>query len=71
MASIFENLAQESIISEGLAGRLKKAVGFRNISVHEYQRIDWNIVFSIADKNINDFREYIDMILAYIETKNE
>jgi len=57
MGEIFPALAEEGYISLDLADRLRKAVGFRNISVHEYQKINWNIVYSIIDSNLDDFIE--------------
>ncbi|MCF6334287.1 MAG: DUF86 domain-containing protein, partial [Spirochaetales bacterium] len=47
MGEVFTELALGGFISETLALKLRKAVGFRNISVHEYQSIDWEIVFAI------------------------
>ena len=45
MASSFTALAENRIIDQILSERLSKAVGFRNIAVHEYNKIDWNIVY--------------------------
>ncbi len=59
MGEIFPALASADYISEDLALRLRMAVGFRNISVHEYQRVDWEIVFSIINKNLNDFKDFM------------
>ena len=59
MGEIFPELAKDGFIPDSLAIRLKKAVGFRNISVHEYQKIDWEIVFSIIHKNLDDFKEFM------------
>ncbi|MDZ7750662.1 MAG: DUF86 domain-containing protein [Gammaproteobacteria bacterium] len=54
----FERLAQAEIISEELAINLRKAVGFRNIMVHSYQDIDWNIVFSLCRDRLDDFKAF-------------
>jgi uncharacterized protein YutE (UPF0331/DUF86 family) len=58
MAEAFDRLQQLNFISEELAIRMKKAVGFRNIAVHAYQEIDWEIVFSIITKRLTDFVEF-------------
>ena len=58
MAGVFIRLGKEEIIGQPLAGRLAKAVGFRNIAVHEYEQINWNIVYSIITKNLEDFRTF-------------
>jgi uncharacterized protein YutE (UPF0331/DUF86 family) len=43
MAESFDCLHQAGILSPGLLNRMKKSVGFRNIAVHDYFAIDWNI----------------------------
>lgn len=48
--------------SANLATNLRKAVGFRNIAVHNYEKIDWCIVHSIAKKRIEDFREFARVV---------
>jgi uncharacterized protein YutE (UPF0331/DUF86 family) len=58
MGETFERLAQAGVIQAGLALRMKKAVGFRNIAVHAYDAIDWNIVFAIVTGHLEDFREF-------------
>ncbi len=37
---------------------MKKALGFRNIAVHAYQEISWEMVYSIITRNLSDFVEY-------------
>ncbi len=59
MGEVFPSLANAGVIPEDLSIRLRRAVGFRNISVHEYQSIDWEIVFSIIDKNLGDFKDFM------------
>ena len=48
MAAAFEALHALHVLSPDLANSMKKAVGFRNILVHNYQEIDWGIVFNIC-----------------------
>ena len=58
MSQAFDALAAIKIISPELAVRMKKAVGFRNIAVHSYQAIDWEIVYSICHQNLDDFKRF-------------
>jgi uncharacterized protein YutE (UPF0331/DUF86 family) len=58
MSDAFDVLAQEGVISTALAERLKQAVGFRNIAVHQYKKIDWAIVHGIARSGLGDFAEF-------------
>jgi uncharacterized protein YutE (UPF0331/DUF86 family) len=52
MGQTFDILASAGMIDKSLANRLKKAVGFRNIAVHNYENINWSIVHSIALKHL-------------------
>ena len=67
MGAGFESLAKSGTLSAELADRMRKAVGFRNISVHAYQEIDWQIVFSIITTRMDDFKEFSRSIQVAIE----
>jgi len=58
MAESFEVLAQKNFIERSMADRLKKATGFRNLAVHEYDKINWIIVFKILENQLDDFRKF-------------
>jgi uncharacterized protein YutE (UPF0331/DUF86 family) len=62
MGQTFDLLAQEGILNKELASSLKKAVGFRNIAVHNYESINWEIVHSIAKYHLADFSEFAKMV---------
>ena len=67
MAGTFDTLERQGIVSRALAERMRRAVGFRNISVHAYQTLDWGIVHSIATTRLGDFVEFgraIEGVLA-------
>ncbi|QKS30954.1 MAG: DUF86 domain-containing protein [Candidatus Accumulibacter similis] len=63
MGQSFEALASLGLISPLLAIRMKKAVGFRKIAIHNYDAIDWHIVHSICQRNLNDFRDFAACIV--------
>ena len=67
MAGTFDALERQGVLSRDLTERMRRAVGFRNISVHAYQTLDWEIVYSIATERLGDFVEYglaIEAVLA-------
>ncbi|MGJ0485849.1 MAG: type VII toxin-antitoxin system HepT family RNase toxin [Methylomicrobium sp.] len=64
LGKTFDSLAEGRVIPEELAIRLKKAVGFRNIAVHNYEAIDWNIVHAIASRHLEDFTEFARAIAS-------
>ena len=55
MAASFAALDSQGLIPTDLASRMRRAVGFRNISVHAYQTLDWDIVYAIATERLEDF----------------
>ena len=58
MGQTFDLLAQEGVLNNELASSLKKAVGFRNIAVHNYESINWGMVHSIVKYHLADFSEF-------------
>lgn len=66
MVESFRALERGKIIDKECAQRMAKAVGFRNIAVHAYQKVDYEIVYSIITRHLNDFRIYASQILGYI-----
>ena len=59
MAQSFLQLHEKGWISAATAEALKRATGFRNISVHEYQKIDWTKVYRIGAEHLDDFRRFV------------
>jgi uncharacterized protein YutE (UPF0331/DUF86 family) len=52
----FALLQTAGILPADLATRMQKMVGFRNIAVHEYTRLNLEIVQTIITKQLDDFR---------------
>lgn len=64
MGQAFDALAGAGLIPAELARRLRKAVGFRNIAVHNYDAINWDVVFAICQKHLTDFRDFARIVAA-------
>ncbi len=56
-AESFSVLAEEGIISDRLADKMKMVAGFRNILVHDYLEIDNKIVYSSLN-HLDDFKQF-------------
>lgn len=67
MGQTFDLLAQEGVLNIDLASSLKKAVGFRNIAVHNYESINWDIVHSIVKFHLADFSEFAKVVAMRLE----
>ncbi len=44
---------------------MRRAVALRNILVHEYQRINWGIVFAAATAGLGDLESYARAIAPH------
>ena len=55
----FEVLNKNNLIDDKLNKNLKAMVGFRNIAVHDYKKIEIKIVQMIIEKHLEDFKELI------------
>lgn len=64
MGDAFSELARMGAIDETLCARMRAAVGFRNLAVHNYDAINWSIVFAIANEHLEDFRAFAKAMLA-------
>ncbi|MBM7853688.1 uncharacterized protein YutE (UPF0331/DUF86 family) [Desulfohalotomaculum tongense] len=62
----FELLYQNNIIDKSLTDRLKAMVGFRNIAVHDYQKLNMKIVERIIEEHLDDFKNFARKILELI-----
>ncbi len=62
MGEVFTSLAAQSLIPEDVSRALRKAVGFRNLSVHSYDQVDWQRVFEIVHHRLDDFRKFSQCI---------
>jgi len=69
MGDAFFSLYKNSFISEELSKNLIKMVGFRNIAVLEYQRLNLDILKSVIKNNLKDFEEFYKIILEKTKSK--
>ncbi|MBU1209634.1 MAG: DUF86 domain-containing protein [Proteobacteria bacterium] len=65
-ADTFEVLQEVKVISKRLGVTMAKMAKFRNIVVHQYEKIDPVIVVSILRKNLIDFEKYKKAIINYL-----
>ena len=59
----FALLAGAGVIDADLAGRLQKMVGFRNIAVHDYERLNLQVVLAIVTGRLADFERFCERAL--------
>ncbi|MFA5701400.1 MAG: DUF86 domain-containing protein [Desulfuromonas sp.] len=69
MSQSFSTLEKLNIIRPETSTRMQKAVGFRNISVHAYQNIDWLVVYSIITQHLPDFEQFAREVYLWIQAQ--
>ena len=63
MGHTFDVLADLEYITPALAIRLKKAVGFRNIAVHDYQSLILPILVNVITGHLDEFLIFTRTVL--------
>jgi uncharacterized protein YutE (UPF0331/DUF86 family) len=54
----FALLASAGILEAELARRMQRMVGFRNLAVHNYRKLDLRIVQTIIEERLGDFEAF-------------
>ena len=64
MGESFDRLAQAGIIEPVLTQHLKRAVGFRNLAVHNYSNVNWDTVHAIVEQHLGDFKTFAAAVVS-------
>lgn len=67
MGEVFTSLVEQAVIPEHVGGALRKAVGFRNLSVHAYDQVDWRRVYEVVHHRMDDFRIFAQSISDWMD----
>lgn len=65
--SLFTLLQKEGILSQSLTQAMQKMVGFRNIAVHEYSKIDPHILEKIITEHLSELEAFYSAVLEYYD----
>ncbi len=63
---MFYLLEEKGYLDRDLTEKMVKAIGFRNLIVHEYEKLDLEQVYTVAQKDIHDLHLYIKAILRKV-----
>ncbi|ODS90833.1 MAG: hypothetical protein ABS45_14355 [Comamonas sp. SCN 65-56] len=69
MGETFDVLADQGVLDAALALQLKKAVGFRNIAVHNYVAINWRMVHALAQDHLVDFSRFATAVVVWMQAQ--
>jgi len=64
---IFYILQNKGVINTEMTERMVSMVGFRNILVHEYEIVNFDIVYNILHHHLEDINEYLLAIVNYFK----
>lgn len=59
----FSLLQTAGILPADLARHMQRMVGFRNVAIHEYTRLNLDVVRTIITKQLDDFRTFSSTIV--------
>lgn len=59
----FDLLKEAAILTPELCERLKAMVGFRNIAVHDYRKLNMEIVKNILETRLSGFQAFGELLL--------
>lgn len=62
----FGILAEAHVIPPELAGKPQGMVGFRNVLVHEYQRLDIDILVDVIEHHLDDLIAFSNYVMEYL-----
>ncbi|UFT99155.1 DUF86 domain-containing protein [Radiobacillus kanasensis] len=55
----FDFLVKDGQLSLQIANNMKSMIGFRNIAVHDYQRLNIDILETILKERLSDFQHFV------------
>lgn len=63
----FRVLHENKIISQSLFGKMEKMAKFRNIVIHQYSKVDAEIVVNILKRDLDDFLDFKKAIIKLLK----
>ena len=70
-ADMFKILVENQILEKSQSEPLNRMAKFRNIVVHQYEKVDPTIVIGILRNNLGDFEKYKKAIIDYLRISEE
>lgn len=67
---LFALLQRNNVIDAAIAKTLTNMVGFRNLAVHDYEELNYNIVESIITKDCNDLLSFSEKMIKQFFSLN-
>lgn len=62
MSEVFYILNEEKIISADLTDKMAKMSGFRNIIAHDYEKVNYDIVYDVLQNRLKDIEKFLKFL---------
>jgi len=62
LSESFHILNEEKIISDNLADKMVKMTGLRNIIVHDYEKINYEIIVDVLQNRLKDIEKFLKSV---------
>ncbi|MDZ7696014.1 MAG: DUF86 domain-containing protein [Deltaproteobacteria bacterium] len=69
-ADVFRIMLENRVLDDTQLNPFEKMARFRNIVVHDYEKIDPEIVVGILRNNLQDFEKFKESIISYLKKSN-
>ncbi|MBA2594059.1 MAG: DUF86 domain-containing protein [Pseudomonadota bacterium] len=67
-ADSFALLAMKHVIPTSLEDKMRGMVGFRNIAVHEYRKLNVDIIEAVIRTGLDDLWAFTDYVVKYLKS---
>ena len=62
MSEAFHILHEEEVISADMAEALVKMTGFRNVVSHDYEKLNYDIVYAVLKEKLRDIEQFLAVV---------
>lgn len=62
----FEVMNHNGLLSSNLLRNIKGMIGFRNIAVHNYQKLNLDIIQKVIENHLVDFEDFISEVSKFL-----
>ncbi len=69
-ADVFRLLGKENVLSGELTAKLVSAPAMRNVLIHEYSDVDFQLIADHYDENLSDLKHFLQEITKYLVKQN-
>jgi uncharacterized protein YutE (UPF0331/DUF86 family) len=70
-ADTFKVLGENNVLDKRLIDRMGKMAKFRNVLVHQYEKIEAEIIVGILKKKLGDFNQFKKAVVGFVQNPQD